>query len=62
MNDDKDVTEGQALFLIIAIFFGGTFLLNAIVYGLFMSLLVFWFLNTRVKDQIVKQKFIISQT
>ena len=38
MNDDKEhITEGQGLFLIIAIFFGGTFLLNAIVYGLFMS-------------------------
>lgn len=30
---DKDITEGQALLLIVAIFFGGTFLLNAIVYG-----------------------------
>ncbi len=34
----KNVTEGQALFLIIAIFFGGTFLLNAIVYGLIGSM------------------------
>ena len=34
---DKMPTEGQGLFLMIAIFFGGTFLLNAIVYGLFMS-------------------------
>ena len=33
MNEEKNITEGQALFLIIAIFFGGTFLLNAIVYG-----------------------------
>ena len=34
MNDDKEhITEGQGLFLMIAIFFGGTFLLNAIVYG-----------------------------
>ena len=32
-NEDKNITEGQALLLIIAIFFGGTFLLNAIVYG-----------------------------
>ena len=30
---DKIPTEGQGLFLMIAIFFGGTFLLNAIVYG-----------------------------
>tara|TARA_A100001035_G_scaffold66615_1_gene50896 strand:+ start:10 stop:144 length:135 start_codon:yes stop_codon:yes gene_type:complete len=34
---DKMPTEGQALALIIAIMFGGTLLLNAIVYGLFMS-------------------------
>ena len=35
MNDDKEnITEGQGLFLMIAIFFGGTFLLNAIVYVL----------------------------
>ena len=33
LNEEKNITEGQALFLIIAIFFGGTFLLNAIVYG-----------------------------
>ena len=33
MMDDKNVTEGQSLFLMIAIFFGGTLLLNAIVYG-----------------------------
>ena len=31
--DNKNITEGQALFLMIAMFFGGTFLLNAIVYG-----------------------------
>ena len=31
---DNNVTEGQALLLIVALFFGGTFLLNAIVYGL----------------------------
>ena len=37
MNDDKKITEGQGLFLMIVIFFGGTFLLNVIVYGLFMS-------------------------
>ena len=37
MNDDKNITEGQGLFLMIVIFFGGTFLLNVIVYGLFMS-------------------------
>ena len=38
MNDDKEhITEGQGLFLMIVIFFGGTLLLNAIVYGLFMS-------------------------
>ena len=37
MNDEKNITEGQGLFLMIAIFFGGTFILNAIVYGLFMS-------------------------
>ena len=30
--DNKNITEGQALFLMIAMFFGGTFLLNAIVY------------------------------
>ena len=34
---DKFPTEGQGLFLMIAIFFGGTFLLNAIVHGFFMS-------------------------
>ena len=33
MNENKNITEGQALFLMIAIFFGGTLLLNAIVYG-----------------------------
>ena len=33
MNEEKNITEGQALFLMIAIFFGGTLLLNAIVYG-----------------------------
>ena len=33
MNNNKNVTEGQALFLMIAIFFGATLLLNAIVYG-----------------------------
>tara|TARA_B100000941_G_scaffold252516_1_gene199667 strand:+ start:557 stop:673 length:117 start_codon:yes stop_codon:yes gene_type:complete len=33
MNEEKNITEGQGLFLMIAIFFGGTFLLNAIVYG-----------------------------
>ena len=38
MSNDKDITEGQALFLIIAIFFGGTFLLNAIVYGFIGSM------------------------
>ena len=32
-NEEKNITEGQALFLMIAIFFGGTVLLNAIVYG-----------------------------
>ena len=38
MNDDEEhITEGQGLVLMIAIFFGGTFLLNMIVYGLFMS-------------------------
>ena len=31
--DKKKISEGQALFLMIAMFFGGTFLLNAIVYG-----------------------------
>ena len=35
--DNKNISEGQALFLMIAMFFGGTLLLNAIVYGLFMS-------------------------
>jgi hypothetical protein len=30
---DKMPTEGQALAIIIAFMFGGTFLLNAIVYG-----------------------------
>ena len=33
MNENKNITEGQALFLMIAMFFGGTLLLNAIVYG-----------------------------
>ena len=33
MNEEKNITEGQALFLMIAMFFGGTVLLNAIVYG-----------------------------
>ena len=34
MNDEKEyITEGQGLFLMIAIFFGGTFILNAIIYG-----------------------------
>ena len=33
MNENKNITEGQALFLMIAIFFGGTLLLNTIVYG-----------------------------
>ena len=37
-NEEKNITEGQALFLIIAIFFGGTFLLNAIVYGFIGSM------------------------
>ena len=32
MNENKNITEGQALFLMIAMFFGGTLLLNAIVY------------------------------
>ena len=33
MNDDKEhITEGQGLFLMIVIFFGGTFILNAILY------------------------------
>ena len=32
-NEEKNITEGQALFLMIAMFFGGTLLLNAIVYG-----------------------------
>ena len=31
-NEEKNITEGQALFLMIAIFFGGTLLLNATVY------------------------------
>ena len=31
--DNKNISEGQALFLMIAMFFGGTLLLNAIVYG-----------------------------
>ena len=35
---NKNVTEGQALFLIFVMFFGGTFLLNAIVYGFIGSL------------------------
>ena len=30
---DKMPTEGQALAMIIAIMFGGTFILNVIVYG-----------------------------
>ena len=30
---DPEKNEGQALFLMIAIFFGGTFLLNAIVWS-----------------------------
>ena len=30
---NKNITEGQALFLMIAIFLGGTVLLNAIVYS-----------------------------
>ena len=34
---DKMPTEAQALAMIIAIMFGGTLLLNAIVHGLFMS-------------------------
>ena len=34
---DKMPTEGQALAMIIAIMFGGTLLLNMIIYGLFMS-------------------------
>ena len=32
-NNKEHITEGQGLFLMIAIFFGGTLLLNAIVYG-----------------------------
>ena len=34
---DKIPTEGQALAMIIAIMFGGTLILNMIVYGVFMS-------------------------
>ena len=34
---DKLPTEGQALAMIVLIMFGGTLLLNIIVYGLFMS-------------------------
>ena len=30
---DKIPTEGQALAILVAIMFGGTFILNAIVYG-----------------------------
>ena len=37
MNDDKNITEGQALAMIVLIMFGGTLLLNMIVHGLFMS-------------------------
>ena len=58
MNDDKEhITEGQGLFLMIVIFFGGTFLLNAIVYG-FIGRLVFSFMNIGVVDQSDTQKSI----
>jgi len=37
MNEKKPPTEGQALFMMIAILLGGTILINSIVYLIFFS-------------------------